>query len=159
MDPRADPPMSHTRTRPVTLKYPLRVISPLATAVLGSVMFLPPLVLADWSGPFRIQVTLGVAILLGTIALFVRSGFRAPFEMRFEPGGLYVRRLLRETRYELADVASWRFAVPNAPATQAPPPENGVLFVTFTDRTRFRAEVTHEEAVDWVNLMSTAGPA
>lgn len=127
----------------IRLSNPMRYLSPAGTALLGLVMFVPPIALADEHG---VKVIAGAAGLIFILAWLLFAAWRAPFELSIDRSRLVLRRWSGSTAYDIARVRKWWFAIPDGPPTTSPPPTNGVLYVVFDDRTRFRAEVTADEA-------------
>ena len=134
----------------IRLSNPMRYIVPIGTALLALLMFIPPLAFATIGGG---KMIVGIAILILSVLWLLRSAWRAPFEMTIEPAGVAVRRWSGERRYEAGRVRKWWFAIPDGKPTNTPPATNGVLYVVLDDRTRFRAEVTAEEARDLARLL------
>ena len=127
----------------IHLSNPMRYLVPIGTALLALVMFIPPIVLVHASNT---RTFAGVLMLVGIVLWLIRSAWRAPFEMTIQSAGLAVRRWSGDRHYTLKRVRKWWFAVPDGPPTKVAPATNGVLYVVLDDRTRFRAEVTADEA-------------
>jgi hypothetical protein len=143
----------------LTLSNPMRYLVPIGTAVGAIVMFMVPVAVA---GIADTKVAIGSAALLVIVAWLFRSAWRAPHALRLDDGTLAIARLSGERAYGFADVRKWWFAVPNGPPTQSPPATNGVLYVVLADSTRFRGEVTSDEAVQVARVLvgtTLASPA
>jgi hypothetical protein len=127
----------------IHLSNPMRYLVPIGTAVFAAVMFVTPVMLA---GIDNRKVAIGTAALIFCVLWLIRSAWRAPHELTLDQSGADVRRLSGSRHYALSQVSKWWFAIPDGPPTQLPPASNGVLYVVLDDRTRFRAEVTADEA-------------
>lgn len=131
---------------PITLVNRTRLLSPLWTFVLCTLMFGPLLVMAvsRYSTP---RVLIGSAAFGLMIAWCAVAALRAPYAMTIDGESVRVRRGLRkEKRSPLADVRRWFFSIPDGLPTQAAPTTNALLSLKLADGTRFRAEVTADEA-------------
>lgn len=130
---------------PVILRNTSRVIIPASIGVLVLVMFVPPLVLHALESSAPAKSIMGAVAVLLVAIYYGYSAVRAPMEARFDDG-IRIRRLVKESHYELSQVRKWFFAVPSGSPTQSSPRSNALLQLWMQDGTHFRAEVTAEEA-------------
>lgn len=130
---------------PITLTNRTRFLSPAITFALCMVMFGPLLALTYFDGPTAKTVT-GATVFLLCIVWCGISALRAPHTLTIDGGSLRIHRMRRETTYSIADIADWYFSIPDGLPTRSPPSTNALLQLKLADRTRFRAEVTAEEA-------------
>lgn len=127
----------------VRVSNPMRYLVPAGTAALAVVMFLIPVAFVRIS---TLQASVGALFLVACVLWLLRSAWKAPHALAVEEDAATVRSLSGERRFPLRDIRSWRFAVPDGPPTQSAPQTNAVLYITFADGTRFRGEVTADEA-------------
>lgn len=140
-------------SEPIILANPMRYFVPIGTAIGAVIMFVVPVVLAGITG---IKVSVGAGVLLVCVLWLFRSAYRAPHGLRLDKKTLTIERLAGPRDYAFADVRKWWFAIPDGPPTQSPPATNGVLYLTLTDSTRFRGEVSAEQAAEIARMLPTS---
>lgn len=132
------------------LDNPMRYLVPVGTALGAIVMFIAPVVVA---GVNDRKVAIGAAVLLLCVLWLLRSAWRAPYAMILDVAGARVLRWSGERQYAFTQFRKWWFAIPDGPPTKVPPPDNGILYAVLDDGTRFRAEVTADQATHVVSLL------
>jgi hypothetical protein len=138
----------------ITLRNPSRVLVPLISLGLVALMYVPVLVMTTTDhGEGHIRYALGTTAFLFCMAWLGYSGLRAPHTAVIEPSGLTLRRILGTWRYEPGELVSWSFARDGAPPDQTPPDPNGLLMLRMRDGSKFRAEVTRDEAVALIAML------
>ena len=132
---------------PVVLRNPSRLWTPLLTCAAIVVLFAPPIALGFVDRGATGASVGGAIFFAASAAWFARSAWRAPIELRLADGdALTIGRPRRVDRYAAADVAHWSFGVPDGAPTQSAPATNALLMLALRDGTRFRGEVTSDEA-------------
>jgi hypothetical protein len=121
----------------------MRFLVPAGTAAFVIAMFVAPVLISGIRGT---KVAIGAAVMVVCVLWLFRSAWRAPHTLRMSDRGFAIERFSGRGIYAFTDIRKWWFAIPNAPPTQSPPATNGVLYLVLADSTRFRGEVTSEEA-------------
>lgn len=145
----------------IIVSNPSRRVVPAAIAASLVVMFLPPLLFAFFESGEPGKAAAGAAGVMILACWFAYRAFRAPIEARFGPSGLALRGS-RTLHYEMSQLRDWFFAVRVGPPTRAAPGTNALINLTMRDGTRFRGEVTSDEATrlaDWLPRAANTIPA
>lgn len=141
----------------ITLRNPSRVLVPFISLGLLAVMYVPVIVMtATDHGDTHLRFVLGSAAFLFCLAWLGYSGLRAPHTATIDTSGISVRRVLGSWRYECSDVAAWSFARDGAKPDQSLPEANALLMLRLRDGTKFRAEVTQQEASTLRSLLPSS---
>jgi hypothetical protein len=138
----------------ITLRNPSRFLVPFISLALIAVMYVPVIAMTSTDhGDGHLRYALGTTAFLFCMAWLGYSGLRAPHTATINSAGIAVKRVLGSWQYELADVVSWSFARDGAVPSQTPPDTNGLLMLRLRDGTKFRAEVTRDEAVQLTTML------
>lgn len=138
----------------ITLRNPSRFLVPFISLGLIAVMYVPVIVMTSTDhGDGHVRYALGTTAFLFCMAWLGYSGLRAPHTATIDSAGVAMKRVLGSWRYETDDIVSWSFARDGAPPSQTPPDSNGLLMLRLRDGTKFRAEVTHDEAVQLTTML------
>lgn len=130
----------------IVIRNASRLWMPLLTSVAIVVLFAPPIALGFIDRGATPAAVAGTLVFAASAAWFARSAWRAPVELRLGDELAIARPRGRVDRYDARAIGRWWFGVPDGPPTQSPPTSNALLMLALADGTRFRGEVTSDEA-------------
>jgi hypothetical protein len=137
----------------IVLSNPSRLWVPVISLGLVGLMFGPAMALSPSLNADPVRFGLGLSVMLISMLWLALSAWRAPFRASISSDEIRVDRLMRSRSCGPVDVVWWQFAVPEGAPTRTAPSTNALLMLRLADGTRFRAEVTAEQAAAVADIL------
>jgi hypothetical protein len=134
-----------------------RLIVPLISLAIVGVMFLPVVVMVMLDPRQTLAgYWIGAAVMIVSILALLFRALKAPYRLTVSRAQLRIDRVWSPGVYTIADIAEWKIAQADKLPQQAAPKVNGLLLLKLADGTRFRSEITREQAIRWIAIVGAS---